>query len=87
MATIDTTWQPAPVCVAATALLVHLRQTGNDLLKNDWCRCEEALSDGYRAGLAVLDGRVLVRNGLDIARNCLAAGHRGDLLLSAARKC
>lgn len=60
LASINTAWQPSPVCIAATALLVHLTETGNDLLKNNWCRCMEALPRGFHAGLGVREGRVRV---------------------------
>ena len=76
---IDPEWKPAPVCVAATALLVHLKETGDDLLKNDWCRCEEPLPDDDRVALDVRDGRVRVISDW--------AGSRDDgLWLSTARK-
>ncbi len=76
---IDAVWQAAPICIAATALLVHLTETGNDLLKNDWCRCAEALPDDLRAGLTVGDGRVVVSRYWD-------GGPLGFVWLSAARK-
>ena len=60
--TIDEAAQAAPVTVAATALLVHLRWNGQDLLKNDWCRCAEPLPGDGRAVLTVHDGRVRVDN-------------------------
>ena len=62
---IGTAWKPAPICVAAASLLVHLTETGNDLLKNDWCRCAEARPDDSRAALAVRGGRVRVLDGWD----------------------
>ena len=69
----------APVALGASALLVHLKETGNDLLKNNWCRCEEALPDDYHVGLNVNDGRVYVDYDWD--------DYRCDRLwLSAARK-
>lgn len=78
LASIADAWLAAPICVAATALLVHLTETGNDLLRNDWCRCTEPLPDGLHAALTVLGGRVFVGDDWD--------GHPGDLLwLSAAR--
>lgn len=55
-------WKPAPVCVAATALLVHLRETGCSLLQEDWCRCAEVLPGDARPVLAVSDGRVAVQS-------------------------
>lgn len=79
LATISAAWQPSPVCIAATALLVHLTETGNDLLKNDWCRCAEALPDGVHAGLAVGGGRVGVSYSWDDYPF-------GRVWLSAARK-
>lgn len=36
---IDKAWQPSPAIIAATALLVHLMETGNDLLRGYRCRC------------------------------------------------
>lgn len=80
LATIDMDWQAAPICVAATALLVHLTESGNDLLKNDWCRCAEALPCDGHAGLAVYEGRVHVNDLWD-------AYPLGKVCLSAARKC
>lgn len=67
--TIDEALQTAPVTVAASALLVYLTETGNDLLKNDWCRCSEPLPDGGRAVLAVYDGRVYVSDCWDDSRD------------------
>lgn len=58
--TIDEAAEAAPIAVAATALLVHLTETGNDLFDNDWCRCAEPLPDGRHAGLTVSGGRVHV---------------------------
>lgn len=58
LCTIDRAWQPAPICVAATAQLVHLTETGNALFKDGWCRCAEALPYGRRAALVVDEGRV-----------------------------
>jgi len=69
----------APVALGASALLVHLKEIGNDLLKNNWCRCEEALPDDSHVELFVRDGRVGVLNRWDGFRN-------GNLWLSAARK-
>ena len=68
LAALGSAWQPAPVCVAATALLVHLTETGNDLLTSDWCRCAEPLPDEYRVVLAVIRGRVSVGYGWDDRR-------------------
>ncbi len=59
----------ASVALAATALLVHLMETGNDLLRNDWCRCVEALPDDDRVALRVCEGRVGVRRSWDDDRN------------------
>lgn len=60
LATIDRAWQPAPICVAATALLVHLTETDSDLLRRKWFRCAEALPHDYHAALGVDGGRVHV---------------------------
>jgi len=79
LAGIDPVWQAAPLCVAATGLLAHLRETGNDLLRNDWCRCAEALPDDAHAGLRVDGGRVDVGDEGDDF-------HDDRLWLSAARK-
>lgn len=77
--TVDEALQPAPITVAATALLVHLTETGNDLLKTDYCRCAETLPDDDRAGLGVHRGRVRVFSLWD--------GFRDDVLwLAASRK-
>lgn len=79
--TVDEAWQPAPVTVAATALLVHLTETGNDLLRNDWCRCAEPLPCDDHAALTVDHGRVLVYD-----RRWDGRRDDGHLWLSAARK-
>jgi hypothetical protein len=77
--TVDAALQPAPVTVAATALLVHLTETGNDLLKTDYCRCVESLPGDDRAALYVNVGRVYVF--------CFWDDHRHDhLWLAASRK-
>lgn len=77
--TVSSAWQPAPACVAATALLVHLTETELDLLKDDWSRCAEALPDDDHVGLVVLDGRVRI---CSVWNGCRAR----DLWLSAARR-
>ncbi len=77
--TIDEAWQPTPVTIAATALLVHLAETGNDLLRNDWCRCAEPLPDRLRVGLTVSYNRVRVCHFWDNYS-------LDDLWLSAARR-
>ncbi|MCA9370485.1 MAG: hypothetical protein KC680_00810 [Candidatus Peregrinibacteria bacterium] len=69
----------APVALGAATLLVRLKETGNDLLENDWCRCSEVLPDGRHAALVVDEGRVLVYGYWDDYRN-------DGLWLSAARK-
>jgi hypothetical protein len=58
-------WCHPPVVVAATALLVHLMRTGNDLLDGDWLRCFEAFPGGGHVGLYVGGGRVRVGGGWD----------------------
>lgn len=79
--TIDDAWQPAAVAIAATALLVHLTATGNDLIRNDWCRCAELILDGDQAVLTVSDGRLWVDDSYGNV-------HRyGGLWLAAAQKC
>ena len=79
LARIDTAWKPAPVCVAATALLIHLTETGNDLLEDNWCRCTEVLPDGGHAVLSVSGGRVRVRS-------YWVDSPYDDVFLGAARK-
>lgn len=79
LTTVSAAWQPAPACVTAAALLVHLTETDLDLLKDDWCRCAEALPDDDHVGLVVLDGRVRI---CSIWNGCRAR----DLWLSAARR-
>ena len=69
----------APVALGASALLVHLKEIGNDLLKNNWCRCEEAFLDDSHVELFVRDGRVGVLSRWDGFRN-------DNLWLSAARE-
>jgi len=49
-----------PVALATVALLCHLKQSGKDLLDNDWTRCAEALPDEDRVVLTVRRGRVRV---------------------------
>ena len=80
--TIDEAWRPAPVTVAATALLLHLAQTRNDMLKGDWCRCADLLIDAEttRAGLKLRTGRVSVSVYWD-------DDPPSKLWLAAARKC
>ncbi len=48
----------APVTLAATVFLCHLKETGKDLLANNWTRCAEPLPDELRVELTVLRGRV-----------------------------
>lgn len=74
-----TAWQPAPVCVATTALLVHMMETEDNLLKDDWCRCAEKLPDDDHVGLVILDDRIRV---CSIWNGCSAR----DIWLSAARR-
>lgn len=66
---IGNEWQPAPIAVATTALLVHLTETGIDLLQNDWCRCAEPSGQKERLALTVFKGRVEVCKLPDYACN------------------
>ena len=50
--------ESAPVVIAATALLCHRLQAGEDLLRGDWARCKEQAGGGCRAELRWLDGRL-----------------------------
>ncbi len=52
--------RPAPVAVASLALALHLHQTGNDPLQDEWCRCNEPLPGEVRVELDVDEGRVVV---------------------------
>ncbi|MCI0457792.1 MAG: hypothetical protein L0Z62_12560 [Gemmataceae bacterium] len=70
------------VALAVTALMVHLQETGKDLLRADFCRCAEALRDSRRLHLSVSYGRVYLLNHWDGNRNRCR-----DLWLAAARKC
>ena len=79
LARLYAAFQTLPTPVGATALAAHLGVTGEDLLKGDFCRCAEALPDGYRAVLVVREGRVYVRSFWDGDR-------RGRVFLGAARK-
>jgi hypothetical protein len=78
--TIDDSWQPAPVSVAATALLVHLAAAGVDLLNGGWCRCADRLPDGNRVALDVVEGRVSVNDYWDAYRY-------ENVWLAGCRKC
>ncbi len=71
-----------PVALAATVLLCHLKQTGKDLLENDWTHCAEALPDGYRVALDLHDGPVFVLS-LEDGNN----SGNDYVWMSAARKC
>ncbi len=78
---IDHAWKPAPVFVAATALLVHLTETGNDLLKGEACCCAEPLPpDGLRVALSIRGDCLRIYSRWD------ADSHFGNIFLSAARK-
>jgi hypothetical protein len=80
LARLGQAYHPAPAAVAALALLVHLKETGSDLLQIKYCRClEEAACPGCRVELSVNKGRVYVHHARD--------GYRYDYLwLAAARK-
>lgn len=70
----------APVSLAATVLLCHLKETGDNLLKNDWCRSAEVLPDGGRVAHGVSGGRVFVDY-------YWADDRDGRLWLAGCRKC
>jgi hypothetical protein len=77
--TFGEAWQPAPVVVAATALLVHMIVRGTRLVENQWFRCAEVIADGYHVQLAVDASRVDVAYDWD--------GHKREKLwLTAYRK-
>jgi len=80
LATIDAAWTPAPVRVAATALIVHFIDTGEDLLRGGRCRCAEALPGNWHPEIGVYAGHVCVRRRWDFF-----PGKR--LWLAAAKKC
>ncbi len=78
-------WQPAPIVIVATALVVHLAKTGKDLLDcgdNDYCRCADQSTGkvSYGFGLAVTNGRVRVCE-------LRSTEYRPNLWLAACRKC
>jgi len=52
--------EPAPVVLAASALLAHHLQTQEDLLKGDWTRCKEQTAGGYHVVLYWSGGRLRV---------------------------
>ena len=52
--------EPAPVVLAASAMLSHLISTGERLLAGQWLRCKEQTADGYRVALGWHDGRLNV---------------------------
>lgn len=70
--------EPAPVVLAATALLCHRLQAGEDLLNGDWARCKEQTDAGRRAGLHWDDGQLIVYGHWDVYRYA-------DLWLASAR--
>ncbi len=69
----------APAVVAATALVLHLKETGNDLLMDGWCRCVEEPFRGFRTQLTVTKGRVSITD-------CWNNHYYDDLWLAVARK-
>ena len=73
-------WQPIPTPVGATALAVYLGISGEDLLKGNFARCDEALPDDRHAALCVDEGRVGVDS--DYWGGCSS----GRVYLGAARK-
>lgn len=79
LAYIDSDWKPTPVCIAATGLLVHLVETGNDLLGNDRCRCAESLPYDHSVVLHARNGRV------DVVSDWGVFKADGDLWFSAAQ--
>lgn len=69
----------ASVALGATALLVHLKETGNDLLSNHFCHCVEVLPQNDNMSLGIYEGRVHIQ--------CHWVGRRlGNLWLAASRK-
>jgi hypothetical protein len=75
----QSTWEPAPVCVAATALLAHLARTGENLLRNGWCRCIGIPNGDFCPALTVYYGHVYVSDGGSLLK-------LSNLWLSVARK-
>lgn len=68
----------APAVLVATALLVRRLQTGEDLLKGDWTRCNEQTADDYRVGLGWDDDCLFLNDDWDGRRS-------GSLWSSSAR--
>ena len=54
--------EPAPIVLAATALLAIRLSGGDDPLRNGWARCKEQNADDGRVVLRWRDGRLLVRS-------------------------
>ncbi len=73
-------FQPASVCIAATALLVRLKETGDRRFNDVWCRCAERMPHHFKTTIAVYKDRLVV--------NDYAEGNRVDgLYLAASQKC
>lgn len=80
LSTSGESYQPAPVAIAATALLLHLQVADSDLLRKDWCRCvDESPHKNCRFALTVVRSRLAVFNYWN--GNCI-----DDLWLAASRK-
>jgi hypothetical protein len=79
LACIDSVWQPAPICVVATAMLMHLTEHGKERMEGYRYRCAESLSGGCHVELANLFGRCEVTYGYGPSS--------GHVWLAASRKC
>lgn len=71
-------WRIAPVTIAATALLVHLAETSEDLLRNDLGLCQEPGIKDHQVSLSVDNGRMVIWQA--------ASGWTERCWLSAVRK-
>jgi hypothetical protein len=60
LASLDSSWQPAPTPIVMTTLLLHLAVTGEDLLKGNYCRCAEEVGSGRHLSLGFFWGRLIL---------------------------
>jgi hypothetical protein len=75
-----TGWEPAPIALTTTALLVHLTETGNDLLDGNGCRGSEKLDGDLGVEVAIAEGRVFIGS-------CWNGNRKNDVWLAASQKC
>ena len=74
----------APVALVATALIVHLMQTGSDLLNGDSCRCKELdFDDLEESGQITLS---ISKDQLEISKDSIDHQFH-SIVFAASRKC